>query len=627
MIGGGLPSGWMRRFLLFLVLITGIFLIAMYTHAPPLVSLKPFTPKRTFHSPWSWVCVANRCERKAVKTPQKSLAACMAMCGGNDRLLWPKPTGNVILGDGSVMLTIQQIKFITTTASNQEVVSLLEHAKDVFIGNIRNLERSSNIKEQSTIDKFEIHLNTGGGQSTRLLLDTDESYKLEVNLKERVLYGRITANSYHGVRHGLETLSQLFWWDESTEKQGLAVLSNVLVVDKPTFHYRGLMIDTGRQFFPVSELKRVLDGMAASKLNTFHWHISDSQSFPFDSSVFPQMARWGAYSSEETYSPEDIRDIVEYAKIRGIRILMEIDSPAHAGAGWQWGPEFGFGDLALCVDQEPWSSYCGEPNCGQLNPINKHTYKILETLYKELLDLTEVRDIVHLGGDEVNLECWAQYSNITAAMQMQNLTDLHSMWADFEGKVLQRIIRANHDEIPKAAILWSSPLTKRPWITLHFDPKLHVIQTWGGSAWPETGDLLEDGFRVILSHVDAWYLDCGFGKWRETGEAACGEYRTWQTVYNHRPWRDYQATINLILGGEVALWSEQIGQASLGPRLWPRASAFAERVWSDPLSSSYLTEESVYTRLASHMDLLQNRGLKTEAMWPQWCSQNPGKCL
>lgn len=82
--------------------------------------------------------------------------------------------------------------------------------------------------------------------------------------------------------------------------------------------------------------------MAASKLNTFHWHLTDSQSFPFDSSQFPEMAKWGAYSSDEVYSPEDVKDLSNYAKIRGVRVLVEIDSPAHAGAGWQWGLFFCF---------------------------------------------------------------------------------------------------------------------------------------------------------------------------------------------------------------------------------------------------------------------------------------------
>ncbi|XP_011630316.1 probable beta-hexosaminidase fdl isoform X1 [Pogonomyrmex barbatus] len=625
---GSMPSGWMRRVLLFLVLMTGVLLIAMYAHAPPLASLQPFATRRTFQSPWSWACVANRCERRAVRSSRTSLATCTAHCGGNTRLLWPRPTENIVLGDDSVILHLQQIEFVIVNTSDQETKDLLEHAKDVFIGNIRSLVKVLNAKSRSGIDSFIVYLSAGNGDAS-LTLDTDESYKLELVPKGKILEARITGRSYFGVRHGLETLSQLIWWDEAAGKQGaLRILTRASVEDKPAFSYRGLLVDTGRQFFPVEELKRVIDGMATTKLNTLHWHLTDSQSFPFDSAQFPEMARWGAYSGDHIYTPDDVKDLADYARIRGVRIVIEIDSPAHAGAGWQWGAEHGFGELALCVDQQPWSSYCGEPNCGQLNPINEHSYRILEGLYRELLDLTEIRDLVHLGGDEVNLECWAQYGNITMAMQAQNMTDHHALWAEFETKMLQRLIRANHDKVPKAVILWSSPLTKRPYIMMYFDPKIHVIQSWGGSNWPETPDLLEDGFRVILSHVDAWYLDCGFGRWRESGEAACGEYRTWQTVYNHRPWKDYPPQqLPLVLGGEAAIWSEQTGQSSLGPRLWPRASALAERLWSDLPTNSYSTDENVYTRLAMHIEVLNSRGIKTESMWPHWCSQNPGKCL
>ncbi|XP_012263445.2 probable beta-hexosaminidase fdl isoform X2 [Athalia rosae] len=658
---GGVPSGKMRRALVVLILVMGVLFIAMYARAPPIVSLQPFTARslkqlqqlvtfvgnnqtseipevklyeysdihRNFQSPWSWACVSGRCERRAVRSSRTSLATCTALCGGNSRLIWPRPTGDTFLGENSVTLHLQQISIVTVNTSDQEIKNLLEHAKDVFLGNIKSLIKVPNAKARSSIDNFVIYISAGDAIGTKLSLDTNESYKLEVTLKGKQLEAKITGKSYYGVRHGLETLSQMIWWDEASGRNGiLRTISSALIEDKPTFGYRGILIDTGRQFFTVEELKRVIDGMSASKLNTFHWHITDSQSFPFDSAQYPEMARWGAFSGDQIYSPDDIKDFVDYAKIRGVRIIMEIDNPAHAGAGWQWGAEHGLGELALCVDQQPWSTYCGEPNCGQLNPINENTYRILEGLYRELLDLTEVRDIVHIGGDEVNLECWAQYNNISLAMQAQNMTDLHSLWADFEAKTMHRVIRANRDQVPKAVIVWSSPITKRPYINTHFDPQVHVIQSWGGSNWPETPELLEDGFRVIVSHVDAWYLDCGFGRWRESGEAACGEYRTWQTVYNHRPWRDYgQKEAALILGGEAALWSEQAGQASLGPRLWPRASALAERLWTDSLSNGYSIEESVYTRLSAHRELLRSRGLYTESMWPQWCSQNPGKCL
>lgn len=81
---------------------------------------------------------------------------------------------------------------------------------------------------------------------------------------------------------------------------------------------------------------------------------------------------------------------------------MEIDSPSHAGNGWQWGPEAGLGNLAVCVNQMPWRSYCIQPPCGTLNPINPNTYKILGLLYKDLLQIFPKGEIFHMGGDEVN---------------------------------------------------------------------------------------------------------------------------------------------------------------------------------------------------------------------------------
>lgn len=82
---------------------------------------------------------------------------------------------------------------------------------------------------------------------------------------------------------------------------------------------------------------------------------------------YPELAKYGAYSPSEVYTHEDVKDIVDFARIRGIQVIPEIDSPAHAGNGWQWGPEKGLGDLSLCINQQPWSNYCGEPPCGQLS--------------------------------------------------------------------------------------------------------------------------------------------------------------------------------------------------------------------------------------------------------------------
>lgn len=230
-----------------------------------------------------------------------------------------------------------------------------------------------------------------------------------------------------------------------------------------------------------------------------------------------------------------------------------------------------------------------------------------------------------IGGDEVNLECWAQQSPIP------NYTDLHDLWGDFTLKALNRLKIANNHQQIKNIIVWSSKLSKRPYLQRYLNRTNIVVQSWGSSQWPDTMDLIQDGYKVIVSHVDAWYLDCGFGRWRETGEAACDPYRPWQTVYNHRPWQQFQPEQqhNQIVGGEVCLWSEQLDEYALDSRLWPRTAAFAERLWTDPAvdTVTYTIREDVYTRLNTQRDRLVRRGIKAEALWPLWCSQNPGMCL
>lgn len=107
----------------------------------------------------------------------------------------------------------------------------------------------------------------------------------------------IRGTTYFGVRHGLETMSQLVVFDPIIG--GLVVPREAFVTDKPAYPYRGILLDTSRNFISIPVIKKVIDGMAANKLNTFHWHMTDTHSFPFQSITFPQLTQYGAYSSEQ----------------------------------------------------------------------------------------------------------------------------------------------------------------------------------------------------------------------------------------------------------------------------------------------------------------------------------------
>merc|ERR1712071_634207 len=172
------------------------------------------------------------------------------------------------------------------------------------------------------------------------------------------------------------------------------------------------MLDTGRNFYPKEDIMLLLDAMSYNKMNYFHWHISDSASFPMYSSRRPEMAYYGAYSTREVYYPEDITQIVEYAKLRGINVIPELDGPAHANAGWQWGEDSGKGKLVVCADKnEPWFKVSKDIPSGQMNPTNPELYTVLEELYRDMMDYFDP-EMVHMGGDGVSFKCWQNSKEI-----------------------------------------------------------------------------------------------------------------------------------------------------------------------------------------------------------------------
>lgn len=190
----------------------------------------------------------------------------------------------------------------------------------------------------------------------------DESYKLVISNKQV----RITSETYFGARHGLETLSQLISYDEL--RDSLQMHGSALIEDAPLYIHRGLLIDTSRNYFHLDILKGIVDAMSYNKMNVFHWHISDSHSFPLHLKSVPELAQYGAYSPAKTYSADDVRHLVEYARIRGVKVVPEFDAPAHVGNGWQFAEKNhpDWGKLTVCVNQEEWQDFCVEPPCGQV---------------------------------------------------------------------------------------------------------------------------------------------------------------------------------------------------------------------------------------------------------------------
>ncbi|XP_060658402.1 probable beta-hexosaminidase fdl isoform X2 [Drosophila nasuta] len=631
--------------------------------------LRPHTHKDRNHlsipveKSWTYKCENDRCVRtpyrkNASNTKRVSFTSCSMTCG--DINIWPHPTTKSLISAHTLRFSVEDVQLQLDTP-HREVSKLLKIAFDWFVRDLRQIQRldyathtpeaaaatlvseatsrqrrhnneapapetqpaaslfgsTFGLQRAGDLESLQVKLSVHESGEIDFNLDNNESYHLSTTFEHQRLVVHIAAHTFFGARHGLSTLQQLIWYDD--EDRLLHTYASSLINDVPKFRYRGLMLDTSRHFFSVEAIKRTIAAMGLTKLNRFHWHITDAQSFPYVSRHYPELAEHGAYSESETYSDQDVREVVEFAKIYGVQVLLELDAPAHAGNGWDWGPKRGLGELAMCINQQPWSFYCGEPPCGQLNPKNNHTYLILQRLYEEFLQLSGPTDIFHLGGDEVNLDCWAQYFNDT---------DLRGLWCDFMLQSNARLKLANGNVPPKYVAVWSSALTN----TKCLPNSQFVVQIWGGSTWQENYDLLDNGYNVIFSHVDAWYLDCGFGSWRATGEAACSPYRTWQNVYKHRPWermRLDKKRRKQVLGGEACMWTEQVDENQLDNRLWPRAAALAERLWSDPNDDHDfdVVQPDVFRRISLFRNRLVELGIKAEALFPKYCAQNPGECI
>ncbi|KAI9316280.1 glycoside hydrolase superfamily [Dichotomocladium elegans] len=467
-----------------------------------------------------------------------------------------------------------------------------------------------------------------------LVQGVDETYNLHVTSTGAVLQ----AATIWGALHGLETFSQLVQYDGDRDALFIAE-TPIEIEDAPAFTHRGLLLDTARNYFAV-----------------FHWHISDSQSFPLELESVPELAEFGAYRQKRgkrkgqqermVYTKADVGRIVAYARARGIRVIPEIDMPAHTGS---WAKSHKH--LTTCSGRfyldpsNEWSErYAAQPTTGQLNPVLEETYELVQKVVEEVASLFPDA-MYHGGGDEPVFKCWLEDEHVQRYIHTHNVTarDLLEMFLTREVGFIQ--------QAKKVPILWEDPVTVDG-IDIPTDV---VLQVW----YNPVQQAAKKGYKVIASHAQFWYLDCGHGGWTGNdttydeqfpppipasllkelerhnlthnyrpqnwggmGGDWCGPFKTWQRIYS------YDMTFNLtreeaknVLGGEIAMWTEQTDPVGLDGRLWPRTAAAAEVLWS----GRYNREDGMQRDLGDAMVRLfdwrfrlVSRGIQAEALQPFW---------
>jgi len=397
-------------------------------------------------------------------------------------------------------------------------------------------------------------------------LGEDESYTLDVTSDGALLKAPTRA----GALHGLETFGQLV----TLAQDGFEVPA-VHIEDNPRFPWRGLMLDSARHWMPLEVVKRNLDAMAAVKLNVFHWHLSEDQGFRVESKRFPKLQQEG--SDGLFYTQDEIRGVVAYARDRGIRVVPEFDIPGHTTAWLVGYPELGTIPGPYEIGRK-WGVYENA-----LDPSREETYAFLDAFFEEMTALFP-DPYFHIGGDEVVARQWNASARVQAFAKQNNLKDAHAIQAYFNQRV-QKLLQKRG----KILIGWDE--------VLHPDlPRDIVVQSWRGQK--SLAEAATQGYRGILSW--GYYLDhLSPAAFHYGVDPMSGDADKLAPEEKSR-----------ILGGEMCMWAEYTTAEMVDSRIWPRAAAIAERLWSPAATRDV---DSMYARMESVSRLLEWTGVQHRA--------------
>ena len=424
-------------------------------------------------------------------------------------------------------------------------------------------------------------LQQGEDGDIRLLLDGKQNvkggYSLEVNENNVT----ISSSDYSGVICGISTLNQLF--AAGNGKVGIGIPC-VNIVDNPRYEWRGVLLDVSRHFFDKEEVKELLDLMAVYKLNKFHWHLIDDQGWRMEIKKYPLLTEKGAWrklnnldsicirrASDEKepaldipedklkvidgemyyggfYTQDDIREIVEYAGVRGIDIIPEIDMPGHFTAAIDQYP------CLVCDGCSGWGKVFSSPIC-----VGKDaTLTFCKNVWREVFELFPYK-YAHLGADEVDKTNWKECPDCQRRMRENSLKDefelqswfVHNM-EDFFNENGKYLI--GWDEIMEGGLSETATVM------------------WWRSAEKEVVDkVTANGNRVIMCPNYDFYLDYA--------EAGSSLKRIYDSRMNFDDLTDAQKA--KILGLQGNIWGEFIPSREwMQYMAFPRLLAVAETGWS-----------------------------------------------
>jgi len=422
-----------------------------------------------------------------------------------------------------------------------------------------------------------------------------EGYTLTINDKILQLRGNGA-----GLFYGLQTLEQLI------RGEGTAVeVPAVKISDEPRFAYRGLMLDAGRHFFPVSYIKEFIDVMAQYKFNRFHWHLTEDQGWRIEIQQYPRLQEISSTRKETVighagrsktfdgkphggyYTKEQVKEIVKYAADRHITIIPEIEMPGHSEAALAAYPNLGCtgGPYEVFttwgVNKEV---YCAG---------NDSVYTFLENVLTEVMQLFPSK-YIHIGGDECPKDRWKTCPKCQARIKALGLKDEHALQSYF----IQRMEKFLNSK-GRSIIGWDEILEGG------LAPNATVM-SWRG----ETGGIAaaKEKHDVIMTPNTYLYLDYYQGN-PSSEPLNIGGFLPLQAVYNYEPLPHSltPAEQKYIKGVQANVWTEYMPTPEVVDYMtWPRALAVSEITWSGEDKKNYA---NFLERLPAQLARLDKEGV------------------
>lgn len=414
----------------------------------------------------------------------------------------------------------------------------------------------------------------------------DEAYRLEVTQERVTLEAKSQAGFFYAMMSLMQLLPTEIWGQEYADRpRDIWPVGACKIEDAPRFKWRGMMLDSARNFFPKAYVKKFIDRLAQHKINIFHWHLTDDEGWRIEIKKYPLLTQTGARRGPGTklpfhlfpamrgpkdkvqegyYTQEDIREIVAYAQKRSVRILPEIDIPGHAKAAVTAYPE-------LLQDPDDKSRYTSVQKIGN-NTIDaglQSSYLFLDEVIREVAALFPF-GYIHLGGDEIPQGAWQQSPAVARLMQREGLKNTKEA-ENYFFRRMDRIL-ANHD---RKMVAWQEADSEG----LRDDT---IIMAWRGDGAGISAAV--NRRKVVMAPAQHLYFDQQYVRKKgEPGHTWAGPTDTNDAyAYEPVPGTLSSEQASFIQGVHGCLWSETALNESIADYLaWPRIFALAEIGWSN----------------------------------------------